>query len=81
MRASYWWSLTDNYEFHQKAISEYTANLCANSLGQEVFGVMADESPKKYLMAVRPEKLLHEHSIKVKKRISEAYSWNYCNSS
>ena len=41
--------LTDNYEFHQKAISEYTANLCANSLGQEVFGVMADESPQKIL--------------------------------
>ncbi|MEL1236777.1 MAG: aminotransferase class I/II-fold pyridoxal phosphate-dependent enzyme [Candidatus Neomarinimicrobiota bacterium] len=41
--------LTDNYEFHQKAISEYTANLCANSLGQEVFGVMADESPEKIL--------------------------------
>ena len=41
--------LTDNYEFHQKAISEYTANLCANSLGQEIFGVMADESPQKIL--------------------------------
>jgi aspartate aminotransferase len=41
--------LTDNYEFHQKAISEYTANLCANSLGQEVFGVMADESSQEIL--------------------------------
>lgn len=41
--------LTDNYEFHQKAVSEYTANLCANSLGQEVFGVMADEPHKKII--------------------------------
>ena len=41
--------LTDNYEFHQKAISEYTANLCANSLGQEVFGVIADESSQDIL--------------------------------
>ena len=41
--------LTDNYDFHQKAISEYTANLCANSLGQEVFGVLAEEPPQKIL--------------------------------
>ena len=36
--------LTDNIEFHERAISEYTANLCANSLGQEIFGALADES-------------------------------------
>ena len=35
--------LTDNKEFHEKAISEYTANLCANALGQEIFGAMASE--------------------------------------
>ena len=36
--------LTDNKELHEKAISEYTANLCANTLGQEIFGALANES-------------------------------------
>ncbi len=36
--------LTDNIAFHEKAISEYTANLCANSLGQKIFGALANES-------------------------------------
>ena len=36
--------LTDNEEFHLKAISEYTANLCANAIGQEIFGALAHES-------------------------------------
>ena len=36
--------ITDNEEFHKKAISEYTANLCANTIGQEIFSVLANES-------------------------------------
>ena len=36
--------LTDNEEFHLKAISEYTANLCANAIGQKIFGALAHES-------------------------------------
>ena len=36
--------LTDNIAFHEKAVSEYTANLCANTLGQEIFGALANES-------------------------------------
>jgi len=36
--------ITDNKEFHTKAISEYTANLCANALGQEIFGALAHET-------------------------------------
>tara|TARA_B100001250_G_C19732940_1_gene759387 strand:+ start:1 stop:912 length:912 start_codon:yes stop_codon:yes gene_type:complete len=36
--------VTDNQEFHKKAISEYTANLCANAIGQEIFGALAHES-------------------------------------
>jgi aspartate aminotransferase len=36
--------ITDNKEFHAKAISEYTANLCANALGQEIFGALAHET-------------------------------------
>ena len=38
--------VTDNDEFHGKAVSEYTANLCANSIGQKIFGVLAKENEK-----------------------------------
>ena len=36
--------VTDNLYFHTKAVSEYTANLCANAIGQEIFGSLAHES-------------------------------------
>ena len=36
--------LTDNEEFHNRSVSEYTANLCANSIGQYIFGGLALES-------------------------------------
>jgi len=36
--------ITDNQDYHKKAVSEYTANLCANVIGQEIFGVLAHES-------------------------------------
>ena len=39
--------LTDNLTFHRKSVSEYTANLCANSIGQEIFGVLAKEPHEK----------------------------------
>ena len=38
--------VTDNHEFHLKSISEYTANLCANNIGQYIFGALASESKK-----------------------------------
>tara|TARA_B100000029_G_scaffold343106_1_gene335500 strand:+ start:118 stop:1407 length:1290 start_codon:yes stop_codon:yes gene_type:complete len=39
--------LTDNKEFHNRAVSEYTANLCANAIGQEIFGALATEPHEK----------------------------------
>jgi len=36
--------VSDNAEFVQKAQAEYTANLCANALGQYIFGALAYES-------------------------------------
>ncbi|MCK5762904.1 MAG: aminotransferase class I/II-fold pyridoxal phosphate-dependent enzyme, partial [Clostridiales bacterium] len=30
--------ITDNAEFHTKSVAEYTANLCANVIGQYIFG-------------------------------------------
>ncbi len=36
--------ITDNKEFHTRSVAEYTANLCANAVGQYVFGALAHES-------------------------------------
>jgi aspartate aminotransferase len=36
--------ITDNKEFHEKAVAENTANLCANSIGQYIFGALSHES-------------------------------------
>jgi aspartate aminotransferase len=37
--------VTDNAEFHAKSVAESTANLCANAIGQYVFGALAHEAP------------------------------------
>ena len=34
--------VTDNEEFHNGAVAEYTASLCPNAIGQYVFAAMAD---------------------------------------
>ncbi len=36
--------ITDNEEFYTQAVAEYTANLCANVIGQYIFGALAHES-------------------------------------
>ncbi len=36
--------LTDNKTFYNKSVYEYTANLCANAIGQYVFGALAEIS-------------------------------------
>ena len=36
--------VTDNREFHERAVAENTANLCANAIGQYIFGALAHES-------------------------------------
>ncbi|HSN59029.1 MAG TPA: aminotransferase class I/II-fold pyridoxal phosphate-dependent enzyme [Clostridiaceae bacterium] len=36
--------ITDNAEYHTQSIAEYTANLCANVIGQYIFGALAHES-------------------------------------
>lgn len=41
--------VTDNVEFSKKLTAEYTANLCANVLGQYVFGALAHESKEDIL--------------------------------
>ncbi|HJO92770.1 MAG TPA: aminotransferase class I/II-fold pyridoxal phosphate-dependent enzyme [Victivallales bacterium] len=36
--------VTDNKLFNQQSIAEYTANLCANAIGQYIFGALAYEN-------------------------------------
>lgn len=36
--------ITDNAEFNDRSVAEYTANLCANVIGQYIFGALAHES-------------------------------------
>ena len=36
--------ITDSPEFNNRSIAEYTANLCANAIGQYIFGALAHES-------------------------------------
>lgn len=36
--------ITDNNEFSNRCTAEYTANLCANAIGQYIFGALAHES-------------------------------------
>lgn len=36
--------VTDNYDFHQQAVAENTANLCANVIGQYIFGALLHET-------------------------------------
>jgi aspartate aminotransferase len=36
--------VTDSEQFHRRAVAEYTANLCANAIGQYIFGALAHES-------------------------------------
>ena len=36
--------ITDNFEFHEKAVAENTANLCPNVIGQYIFGSLAHVS-------------------------------------
>ena len=55
--------LTDNITFHEKAISEYTANLCANSLGQEIFGALANESHKSIKNWYKKQKIYYKDII------------------
>jgi aspartate aminotransferase len=39
--------VTDNLSFHKRAVAENTANLCANAIGQYIFGGLLRETPEK----------------------------------
>lgn len=41
--------ITDSPEFNNRSVAEYTANLCANVIGQYIFGALAHESKEDIL--------------------------------
>ncbi len=41
--------ITDSAEFNNRSVAEYTANLCANVIGQYIFGALAHESQESIL--------------------------------
>ena len=53
--------LTDNQEFHKKAVAEYTANLCANAIGQYIFGGLANESHDKLKLWYDSQRNYYRH--------------------
>ncbi len=54
--------VTDNRDFHAQAVAENTANLCANSIGQYIFGALLHES-KDQLQAWFQHQRLYYHKL------------------
>ena len=56
--------ITDNAKFNNRSVAEYTANLCANVIGQYIFGALAHESKEqiagwcKYIREYYKEQIL-----------------------
>lgn len=54
--------VTDNMEFHSQAVAENTANLCANVIGQYIFGALLHES-KDQLQAWFQQQRAYYHQL------------------
>lgn len=66
--------VTDNPEFYEKAVNEYTSNLAPNALGQYLFGALAEEDIKelqKWFEKQREyyKKLMVELTLKLKEKL------------
>jgi aspartate aminotransferase len=55
--------ITDNPEFHNRSVAEYTANLCANAIGQYVFGAIAHESKEDILGWAKKQREYYKKQI------------------
>ncbi len=55
--------ITDNAEFHERSVAEYTANLCANVIGQYIFGAIAHESKENILNWFKKQKDYYKDQI------------------
>jgi aspartate aminotransferase len=57
--------ITDNKEFHEKCIAEQTANLCANAIGQYIFGAIAHETSEALVGRYEKQRTYYGSIIKV----------------
>ncbi len=55
--------ITDNKEFHTRSVAEYTANLCANAIGQYIFGALAHESKEDILAWAKKQREYYKKQI------------------
>lgn len=55
--------ITDNKEFNKRSVAEYTANLCANSIGQYIFGALAHESEESILEWCKQQRNYYREQI------------------
>ena len=71
--------VTDNATFNEKSIYEYTANLSANSIGQEIFGELAKENIqtlRKWIFDQR--QILLYFDERTSYQFSQRNSWTNC---
>ncbi len=66
--------VTDNADFYEKAVAEYTANLCSNTIGQYIFAALAQESNQslaKWTQGLREyyQGLMFEFTDAIKKKM------------
>lgn len=57
--------ITDNKDFHQKAVAENTANLCANVIGQYIFGALLHESKEQLQLWFKEQREYYQRIAKV----------------
>lgn len=55
--------ITDSPEFSNRSIAEYTANLCANVIGQYIFGALAHESKEDILAWCKQQRDYYKDQI------------------
>lgn len=56
--------ITDSPEFNNRGQAEYTANLCANAIGQYIFGALAHESKEQILSWCKEQREYYGGTIK-----------------
>ncbi|MFB0919215.1 MAG: aminotransferase class I/II-fold pyridoxal phosphate-dependent enzyme [Clostridiaceae bacterium] len=58
--------ITDNPEFYTRIVNEYTANLCANAIGQYIFGSLATQTKEELAAWTKGlREYYHEQILKV----------------
>ncbi len=64
--------ITDNKEFHTRAVAENTANLCPNAIGQYIYGALAHEKHEDInAWAKKMRSYYREHIVKVHDELLE----------